>query len=339
MNLIDASKYSYSLCKEMLETADVVKKFDPETGKNYLEKLNHFVHKLFLTGEGSSRLFPAKNTIAEQLKLGGDLQVFTEGATQAQEYNLEGCCVLGTSNSGKTKEFIRLFHKLKENESIQQLGLTAHDKTPLSELSQHCHILQCGNEDAVAATKSLVEQALVTLSYLCALRGEAMPSLANLDKEIESVLTSTIENEITQACAQAKTLYFAGRNNGVAEELTLKTNEITRKRSAYLEGTYAVHGIEEVMEAEDVLIVIDPFEEEEEKFEQCLKDDVGIKIFTISDRKTRFPTLIIPKNESYSTTLQLCSGWNLLVEIGIELGIDLDKLERARKVGNEYLAS
>jgi len=34
-------------------------------------------------------------------------------------------------------------------------------------------------------------------------------------------------------------------NNGVAEELALKTNEITRKKSAFLEGTFAVHGIEE----------------------------------------------------------------------------------------------
>jgi glucosamine--fructose-6-phosphate aminotransferase (isomerizing) len=29
--------------------------------------------------------------------------------------------------------------------------------------------------------------------------------------------------------ANAGTIYFAGRNDGVAEELTLKTNEITRK--------------------------------------------------------------------------------------------------------------
>ncbi len=49
-------------------------------------------------------------------------------------------------------------------------------------------------------------------------------------------------------------IYFAGRNNGVAEELTLKTNEITHKKSDYLEGTFSVHGIEETMRPEEVVV-------------------------------------------------------------------------------------
>jgi hypothetical protein len=32
----------------------------------------------------------------------------------------------------------------------------------------------------------------------------------------------------------------------------------------------------------------------------------------------------------------LCAGWNLLVEIGMTLEINLDKPEWARKVGNEF---
>jgi glucosamine--fructose-6-phosphate aminotransferase (isomerizing) len=32
----------------------------------------------------------------------------------------------------------------------------------------------------------------------------------------------------------------------------------------------------------------------------------------------------------------MAAGWNLLVEIGLSLGIDLDKPLRARKVGNEF---
>ena len=31
----------------------------------------------------------------------------------------------------------------------------------------------------------------------------------------------------------------------------------------------------------------------------------------------------------------LCAGWTVLVEVGISDGINLDKPERARKVGNE----
>jgi glucosamine--fructose-6-phosphate aminotransferase (isomerizing) len=36
--------------------------------------------------------------------------------------------------------------------------------------------------------------------------------------------------------------------------------------------------------------------------------------------------------------LELAAGWNLLVEVGVQTGIDLDKPVRARKVGNEFIA-
>ena len=39
------------------------------------------------------------------------------------------------------------------------------------------------------------------------------------------------------------------------------SNEITRKKSDFLEGTYVVHGIEEVMDKNDIVFVIDPKEE------------------------------------------------------------------------------
>lgn len=132
-------------------------------------------------------------------------------------------------------------------------------------------------------------------------------------------------------------VYFAGRNNGVAEELTLKTNEITRKKSDYLEGTYAVHGVEEIMEPEDVLIVIEPFPAEVDKFKSVLVDGVGMKVFALSTQPAIFPTIRIPRVEGYESELALLAGWNVLVEVGVTLGINLDKAERARKIGNEFI--
>lgn len=61
----------------------------------------------------------------------------------------------------------------------------------------------------------------------------------------------------------------------------MKTNEITRKPSNYLEGTYAVHGVEEAMNAEDALIWIDPPESQEEKFYETLVKNVGIYVVAI----------------------------------------------------------
>jgi glucosamine--fructose-6-phosphate aminotransferase (isomerizing) len=123
----------------------------------------------------------------------------------------------------------------------------------------------------------------------------------------------------------------------VAAELALKTNEITRKKSAFLEGTFALHGIEEVMNKNEVLIWVDPFMDDQEKFLECLVKGIGIDVITISQRKTIFPTISIPDGGQYAEYIQLATGWNILVETGVALGINLDKPQRARKVGNEYI--
>jgi glucosamine--fructose-6-phosphate aminotransferase (isomerizing) len=49
------------------------------------------------------------------------------------------------------------------------------------------------------------------------------------------------------------------------------------------------------------------------------------------------PTITIPRVEGYWSILQLMAGWNILVQVGVGLGINLDKAERARKIGNEFL--
>jgi glucosamine--fructose-6-phosphate aminotransferase (isomerizing) len=134
----------------------------------------------------------------------------------------------------------------------------------------------------------------------------------------------------------ASTIYFAGYNDGVAEELTLKTNEITRRKSDYLEGTYAVHGIEEVMDKNDIVFVVDPVDEETGKFQEVLSKGVGLTVIAIAPRKTPFTTILVPDAGEMNPYVYLCAGWNLLVEIGLASGIDLDKPARARKVGNEY---
>jgi glutamine---fructose-6-phosphate transaminase (isomerizing) len=145
-----------------------------------------------------------------------------------------------------------------------------------------------------------------------------------------------LDENIIEAAAKASNIYFAGYNDGVAEELTLKTNEITRKKSDYLEGTYAVHGIEEVLEKDDIVFIIDPIDEEVDKFQKVLVDGIGLKVVAISTKQTPFQTIIIPDAGIMNPYLFLCAGWNLLVEIGLVLGINLDKPKRARKVGNEF---
>jgi len=336
MNLKEEMYNRYALVREMMETPGIIKSFNPSAAAPFAENVKK-TKGLFLTGEGSSRIFPAKRAITSNLKRKVAFPIMTEGSTQAEEYNLNDYAVFLASNSGQTKEVIKLATLLKSKGHKLIYGLTANQGTKLAEIATGTHVLTCGKEDAVAATKSVVEQGLFYDALLRSISGEKMERLSVAATQCEEALTLKIDPEITKVIRSASIIYFAGRNNGVAEELALKTNEITRKKSAFLEGTFAVHGIEEVMDKNEVLIWIDPFKPELDKFNDCLVKGVGMKIIAVSSEKTIFPTIIIPDGGQYAEYIQLTAGWNILVETGISLNINLDKPTRARKVGNEYI--
>ncbi len=320
----------------MLETIDVVKKFNSEETVEVAKKIKA-KGKLLLTGEGSSRIFPAKNAIRKVHSWGVDLNVITESSHQAADYDISNFAVFCSSNSGKTKEVISLAKKVNKIDNENCFALTAHTNTLLEKYCKETFVLKCGGENAVAATKSVVEQALFYESIIWNILNSKNRFIEQgLENKLQHVLTMPIDENIIHAAAQASIIYFAGYNDGVAEELTLKTNEITRKKSDYLEGTYAVHGIEEVLEKEDIVFIIDPIDEEIDKFQKVLVDGVGLKVLAISTKPTPFQTIIIPDAGEFNPYLFLCTGWNLLVEIGLSLGIHLDKPKRARKVGNEF---
>ncbi len=332
---LDNKVYSqYNLCKEMFETVEVIKNFDQGVSEKYLSSVQNR-GSLFLSGEGSSRLFPAKHIIYRNAIRSCGLDMHTEGATQALEYDLTDSAVFGVSNSGKTKELVNLLTALKDQGHEAAYSIVANAGTPLEMLADASTLLRCGPEQAVAATKSVVEQALFYHSLYANLLQEKMPDLADLGEKLRKVLETTIDPEIIQKLIKAPVLLFAGRNNGVAEEITLKANEITHKRSAYVEGTYVVHGIEESLDKEDVVVVFNPFESEEEKFKEVLTKGVGVEVIAIASRQTIFPTILIPEAGAYQNYLELAMGWNLLVECGLKMGINLDKPVRARKIGNE----
>jgi len=321
----------FALCREMLETARVIAKFDRTRVAEHLPASE----KVLLTGEGSSRIFPAKRLMSHAFREGWRHYLVTEGAFQAREYDLADFHVYVASNSGKTAEGVAL---LRSASAARTTGIVAHGETPIATESDSAFILGCGAENAVAATKSVVEQALFYDELFREANGAPPVALDLLSDQMADVLQRSISPEIIDAAVDAPVVYFAGRNDGVAEELTLKTNEITRKRSDFLEGTYAVHGVEEVMRSDELVVLVDPFPEQEEKFRTVLEQGVGMQVVAIADRETVFPTIRVPQeHHGLRPYLHLAAGWSLLVEIGIAAGIDLDKPDRARKVGNEFV--
>lgn len=336
MNLTDSKYSGFALVQEMLETPELIANFDFSVTKEISAAVRH-TGRLFLTGEGSSRIFPSKNLIGHILHGGHPICVATEGSIQAMEYDLSDWVVVGATNSGQTKEIVMLFDKLKEEAHANRYAVTANAGKRIEEVASQTLILRCGREKAVAATKSVVEQALTYQSILCGMIECQAPALrekaAALAKE---VLAVELDPGLIAKLAAAPMVYYAGRNNGVAEELTLKTNEIMRKKSDFLEGTYLLHGIEEIMQPEEVIVLVDPFPSEYAMIKKNLVDTIGMTVIAISEKDTVFPTIRIPSLYGYNTYLQLLAGWNLLVQTGLALGVDLDKPQRARKVGNSF---
>jgi glucosamine--fructose-6-phosphate aminotransferase (isomerizing) len=337
MNLKDNKYSKYALVQEMMQTVGVVEKFNPNQTKDIAGVIKS-TGKLLLTGEGSSRIFPAKNAIRKSLTWGLNISIFTDGSRQSAQYDLSKLAVFCASNSGRTKEVVLLAKKLAAMGNEKRFALTANNDTLLEKECKKTFVLNCGWEQAVAATKSVIEQTLFYESVLWHMKGiDKTAECLKLPAFIEKALTMPISKEVIDLAAKAPTIYFAGYNDGVAEELTLKTNEITRKKSDFLEGTYAVHGIEEVMDKNDIVFVVDPIDEEIEKFQEVLVKGVGLKVVAIADRDTPFTTIRVPSSGEMNPYVFLSAGWNLLVEIGLAIGINLDKPERARKVGNEFI--
>ena len=334
MNLQDIKYNKFFLTREMLETGEIIKKLNVEKILSYEKEIKK--KRIFISGEGSSRIFPAKKVMYEARKKGYKEDFYTDCASQALEYNLLDSTVFVASNSGKTKEDLKLIRKLKKQNHDNIISIVANVGTPIMNEAHVSYLLTCGKENAIPATKSVVEQALFYDLLFRKLNNIDLPNLNKLGNLIIQVLEVHIPDEIIETLINSKIIYFAGRNNGVAEELTLKANEIARKKSDFLEGTYVFHGIEEVMNSDEVVVIVDPFKNEEEKYKNVLIEGIGLKVIAISTRKTIFPTIIIPEYGDFTNYLEIAAGWNLLVEVGINMGINMDNTLRARKVGNEF---
>jgi glucosamine--fructose-6-phosphate aminotransferase (isomerizing) len=331
-------KYTkFALVREMMESPGIIRRFNLKDTENVVEQIKKTA-KLLFSGEGSSRMFPSKNAIAWAMKAGIGVDLLTQGSYQAGEYDLSDFVVFAASNSGRTKETVTLFDKLQKAGHKRLFGLTANQNTKLQELSNQTFIISCGKEDAFAATKSCIEQALFYQSLLAQVQGKSFSDKLNaLADAFEDALTVSVAPAITEAVAGAETVYFAGRNDGVAEELAVKVNEIVRKKSDFLEGTSYMHGVQEVMNPNDVVILIDPYKSELEKTREVLIGQVGLKVFTVAAKETIFPTVKVKDVNGLTNYLFIAAGWNILVEAGISLSINLDEAQRARKVGNVFI--
>ncbi|NLP12375.1 sugar isomerase, partial [bacterium] len=120
----------YALVREMMDAVGLMKRFDPAQTAEISDVIKKS-GRLMLTGEGSSRIFPAKNAIAKALTLGLELPIATDGCRQCAHYDLSRFAVFCASNSGKTKEAVLLARKLAHSGHRRLFALCADSGTPL----------------------------------------------------------------------------------------------------------------------------------------------------------------------------------------------------------------
>ena len=320
----------------MYDAVDYIRDFNPEIIRDLIDGSVEGI-PLMLTGEGSSRIFPGKNAVHRQLAVGNGPLVLTESSTDLAGKSLNDFIVIGASNSGKTKELVNLFRELQNSGHRHLYGLSCNAGSVIEKHTRKTLLLETGKELAVAATKSVVAQALFYDAILLDRHKDFDINTEQMSAHFEQALDTQINRSIINAVCNADIVYFAGYNNGVAEELTLKTNEIIRKRAAFLPGTYLLHGIEEIVSPNDIIIMVDAYPDEFEKIKKVYSESIGTTVIVFSEYSTPFDTVRIPAVSVpfHDTYVKLAAGWNLLVEAGIQLGIDPDKPVRARKIGNE----
>ena len=328
--------------QEMLESKVVMLNFDFNTTYNLAQKIGN--SRIIFTGMGSSLIFPGKQAKNRALNFNLKNKVEAYFASDLFQFtDFSDTFVFLCSNSGKTKEVILLLDHVQKHGG-KCIGLTAVADSILAQRASEKIVLTCGFEKGVAATKSVVEQGLVYDSIifnLAKIQGkdvdfEKLKNELNIAAEaVEKNINAQLEDRLLTAMVDAQHYFMVGLENGVAEEITLKSYEIVRKMALFFPDTHIVHGPEEGID-EGCAIVFDPaslqnyipdFEKFAPKTHTTL---IGI------GNDGLIPGLNVELNEAFKNYCLLSGGWGLLRNVAKKLGIDIDHPVKASKVGNPF---
>ena len=332
--------------KEMLESVDVIKNFDFNVTKNLSKEIG--TKRVIFTGMGSSVLFPARQAKSRAFELNINNRVEEFFASDLLPYNdFSETYVFLCSNSGMTKETILLLEHIKKRKA-KYAAVTAVPDSILAKRCEQKIIMQCGFEKGVAATKSVIEQGLILDSLVLNLAknqgkkinfGKIKGYARLASTSILRNININAHNNMVDALAKASSIYFIGRKTGVADEITLKAHEIARKNAFFYPDTHIVHGIEESIESNPIVLF------EPSKFKNFINDfrdfskRINSNLYGIDSKKSigKFIDGIKIKSTPYfENYCLLAGGWGLLRSIAKKLRINIDKPKKALKVGNPY---
>ena len=170
MNLKEEKYAKYYLVQEMMGTVPTVAKFNPDCSKFVADSVRK-TGRIFFSGEGSSRLLPAKNCRRVALTWGLAAEFQNDGSHQAADYDLSRYTVLIDSNSGRTKEALLLAKKLQAEGHKDTFALSANPDTPIRQATYR------NAEEMTAAIGTLDEN-----SFVRQIRSETETNLHRLEE-------------------------------------------------------------------------------------------------------------------------------------------------------------
>jgi glucosamine--fructose-6-phosphate aminotransferase (isomerizing) len=170
--------------------------------------------------------------------------------------------VLAVSQSGETADVIDGVKRAKDK-GAKIISILNRHNSILGDLSDHTIYLNCGNEIAVAATKSFVSQLVVfyMLTHKMVNKlDEACLKLEGIVKSVNSEIHNDGLKELAEILSKKNDIYYIARgiNFAIASEGALKLKEVSYVHAEGLPAGELKHGTLSLIEKGTPVIVICP---------------------------------------------------------------------------------
>lgn len=260
---------------------------------------------VYFVAEGSSRLLPL-GFLRSLARVWGEVCVDGSSGRLMPPRSLGTLVAL--SNSGRTREVAEAVH------GRDYLAVCGTSDTPLGRSARSTFQVLPRPERAVASTAAVLGQTLALAESMALALGRVLHR-ADLRLALDELDLPTPP--------PTERLWIVGGDDGLAEELALKSWEMAGLPAAAVPAGLALHGLEEVLQARDLVWVLH-------------SDSADLDPITQRLAPTGAQLLIppLPSIGLLQPLLHLAAGWQVLAHLARSRGRDPGQPRRARKVGN-----
>ena len=276
-------------------------------------------------GEGSSRLFPLGFTQSIAMQWGRAGIVTGGGGRTLTRFMAKNYQITVSSNSGKTREIVEGLLNVKPRGVLAVLG---NPGGPVEDLVEASFCVLDKPERAVPATVSVVGQSLVLLQAVAYYCGKMIPML-----EIADAVSETLETSALPIDLGTSRIWWCGNDNGVADELMLKSCEALGIASISCGQGLGIHGIHEVLGPSDLVVAIGVDSRDRDTLASVVSA-TGSQFQSWGS--SRHDDWKLPDLGIWAPFSELSAGWRFIDSVAKSLGRDPAYPKRLRKIGNEF---